>query len=550
MLMKCPNCNGVLVFDITNQMLKCTHCGGIFEPDLYEKDNSAQENEYEGLRLYTCRNCGAELLAHDDTAVTYCSYCGSETVLNTKMEGQRAPRYIIPFKISKQQCKNRFQKELRDKFYVPKELKDPDFIDRFRGIYIPYWMYYIKFREDPFDLQGSRSYTRGNYDYYEEYEVTAKIHDQGLYGVPYDASRNFDDSIAEEIAPFHREDLVDYRSGYLAGMYADCPNVGADVYEKDVKKKATDTAIADINKDFRGITLKYPSSEEEREAFFRTQYIGHDAVYLPVWFLTWKKGDRVAYAVVNGQTGKVHVDLPIDRGEFFKYSALAALVLFFILQMFLTVTSRTILSLSALLVLLVGYGFLSELKKIRNMENHVFDKGYLIQDSRDLSMSEKKREKIRKRSFSLSADSETDRKAWVVKVVLMTIAASFGMFIVLPLMLLVFDLVFSDTGAALALFLILILELIQFIRCLFISRHLKRKTSILTGLFGLAAVAAGFMTAVIAPVEDWWYYIGAMISLAAAVCMSLDLISRYNDLSTRPLPSFYERTGGNDHAKG
>ena len=317
-----------------------------------------------------------------------------------------------------------------------------------------------------------------------------------------------------------------------------------------MKKKATDTAIADINKDFRGITLKYPSSEEEREAFFRTQYIGHDAVYLPVWFLTWKKGDRVAYAVVNGQTGKVHVDLPIDRGEFFKYSALAALVLFFILQMFLTVTSRTILSLSALLVLLVGYGFLSELKKIRNMENHVFDKGYLIQDSRDLSMSEKKREKIRKRSFSLSADSETDRKAWVVKVVLMTLAASFGMFIVLPLMLLVFDLVFSDTGAALALFLILILELIQFIRCLFISRHLKRKTSILTGLFGLAAVAAGFMTAVIAPVEDWWYYIGAMISLAAAVCMSLDLISRYNDLSTRPLPSFYERTGGNDHAKG
>ena len=118
-------------------------------------------------------------------------------------------------------------------------------------------MYYIKFREDPFDLQGSRSYTRGNYDYYEEYEVTAKIHDQGLYGVPYDASRNFDDSIAEEIAPFHREDLVDYRSGYLAGMYADCPNVGADVYEKDVKKKATDTAIADINKDFRGIPFGF-----------------------------------------------------------------------------------------------------------------------------------------------------------------------------------------------------------------------------------------------------------------------------------------------------
>ena len=287
--MKCTNCNGTLYYNVDKKVLKCRHCGSTFDPQSFVRDMDASEFNWEGTILYTCRNCGAQLISLDDTAVTYCSYCGSETILKGQITGDRQPRMMIPFKVSKTKCKAIYKKELAKKLYVPDEFKDPEFIDKFRGVYIPYWMYYVKFRDNPIGLKGTKTYTRGNYDYYEEYEVVAKIHDNGLYGIPYDGSRNFDDSIAEEIAPFRRKDMIPFNPAYLAGMYADRANVEPHVYEDEVKERATEEAIRDIGQDFPGINLKFPGSIKEKEEFLQTTYQGQDTVYLPVWFLTWKK---------------------------------------------------------------------------------------------------------------------------------------------------------------------------------------------------------------------------------------------------------------------
>lgn len=540
--MKCPNCNGTLFFDVPKGVLKCKHCGSLFEPDEYSRNNFADETEWGDAILYTCRNCGAQLISMDDTAVTYCSYCGSETILSSQMSGDRKPRYLIPFKISKRKCKNIYTKELSKKLYVPDELKQPEFIEKFRAIYIPYWMYYVKFREDPFSLSGSKSYTRGKYDYYEEYEVAARIHDNGLYGIPYDGSRNFDDSIAQEIAPFSRNDMVEYNPAYLAGMYADRANVDAEIYAKEVTDRATEEAINDIRSDFKGINLQFPRTMQQKKEFLQTRYLGHDSVFLPVWFLTWRKDDRVAYAVVNGQTGKIHIDLPVDKNKFFLITLLIASVIFGALSLFVSVTAKFLTWVSALIVFLIGLGFHSEMKKIRDRENHVFDKGYLITDQKDLPMPEKTRERLRnkaedKMNASLGA-------ANILKIILLSI----GGFFILPVIIVFFELFANDSGSGVLIFFVLILQAILFIRELILARHLKDKSSVLTSFVALASVACNFMISVFQPVEDWWYYLGCIICLLAAGTMCLDLIDRFNDLSTRPLPSFYERKGGNDNA--
>ena len=41
----------------------------------------------------------------------------------------------------------------------------------------------------------------------------------------------------------------------------------------------------------------------------------------PVWFLTWRKNDRVAFLVMNGETGKISADLPVDIRRFLLGSA-------------------------------------------------------------------------------------------------------------------------------------------------------------------------------------------------------------------------------------
>lgn len=540
--MKCPNCNGTLVYDITKDVLKCKHCGSLIDTADYKRDNSADETEWGDAILFTCRNCGAQLISMDDTAVTYCSYCGSETILRSQMSGDRKPRYLIPFKISKRKCKNIYTKELSKKLYVPEELKQPEFIEKFRAIYIPYWMYYVKFREDPFSLSGYKSYTRGNYDYYEEYEVAAKIHDNGLYGIPYDGSRNFDDSIAQEIAPFSRKDLIPYNPAYLAGMYADRANVDAEVYEKEVTDRATEEAINDIRSDFKGINLIFPKNVQQQKEFLKTRYIGHDSIYLPVWFLTWRNNDRVAYAIINGQTGKIHIDLPVDKKKFSLITLLIAAIIFGVLSLFVSVTARFLTWISALIVFLIGLGFHSELKKIRDKDNHVFDKGYLITDQKDIPMSEKNRERLRNKAEQSMNSSIAAGNA--LKIILMCI----GSFFLLPIIIVFFSVFANDEGAVFLIFFIFILQAILFLRELLLARHLRDKSAILPSLVSLASVVCNLLISVYHPVEDWWYYLGSIVCLLAAGAMCSDLIDRYNDLSTRPLPSYYERKGGDDNA--
>ena len=126
--MKCPSCNGVLYYDIKNKNLKCRYCKSVFEIDDYNVNNTAEENDFADGKLYTCKNCGAELISANDEAVSYCSYCGSEAILEGAISGIKRPKLIIPFRISKTECKNIYKRALEKKAYVPSEFKDPDFI--------------------------------------------------------------------------------------------------------------------------------------------------------------------------------------------------------------------------------------------------------------------------------------------------------------------------------------------------------------------------------------------------------------------------------------
>ena len=93
--------------------------------------------------IFTCPQCGGEILSTDDTAAGFCSFCGASTVLYSRMQKEHKPAYIIPFAKSKDDCKQAYMSLMKKAIFAPKELKDPKFIDGFRGIYMPYWTYYV-----------------------------------------------------------------------------------------------------------------------------------------------------------------------------------------------------------------------------------------------------------------------------------------------------------------------------------------------------------------------------------------------------------------------
>ena len=77
--------------------------------------------------------------------------------------------------------------------FTPHAFKDPKFIDRFRPIYTPYWVYDIMINGNGV-IKGEKEYRKGNYDITEFYDVTFNV-ESNYDGISYDASSSFNDDI-------------------------------------------------------------------------------------------------------------------------------------------------------------------------------------------------------------------------------------------------------------------------------------------------------------------------------------------------------------------
>ena len=165
---KCKNCGGDLVLNIAMQQLKCPFCDSVFPVSEYENAKEVKEQETYETTIYTCTQCGAEIMTTDNTAVTFCSYCGTEANLQGRLAREKRPKYIIPFKQTKEQCKAIYSENVKKQPYAPKEFTSPEYLENFRGIYIPYWEINVGFGKNP-ELEVTEEYTSGGYDYTDEY---------------------------------------------------------------------------------------------------------------------------------------------------------------------------------------------------------------------------------------------------------------------------------------------------------------------------------------------------------------------------------------------
>ena len=171
---ECPNCGGNLKFDIPTQQLACAYCGTQLDPYAIQKETDAAEQNYFETTVYTCPQCAGEIISMDNEAASFCSFCGASTILSSRISKEKRPRFIIPFKKTKEDCKQAYAKKMRSAFFVPKELKNPEYIDGFRGIYMPYWTYQMT-QKDSVILKGKKSYRKGDYIITDHYDLSGDL---------------------------------------------------------------------------------------------------------------------------------------------------------------------------------------------------------------------------------------------------------------------------------------------------------------------------------------------------------------------------------------
>ena len=347
---KCPNCGGTLTFDSTTQKMTCPYCDSEIDVEaLRDYDNGLehftqqdqmnwenpgqvwQEGETEGMRVYVCKSCGGQIIGDANLGATKCPYCGNPVVLMGQFSGDMKPDYIIPFKLNKEAAKAAYLEHLKGKKLLPKLFKDQNHIDEIKGVYVPFWLFNGTARGAA-QFEGTRIRTwmdnRNSYTETSYYDIR-RAGNVDFENIPADGSSSMPDDLMESIEPFDFSQAVDFQTAYLSGYLADKYDILSEEQSERINERVKRTimdALVSTTSGYSTIALKNGSVDLKAKVKY---------ALLPVWLLSTTYQGKNHLFCMNGQTGKMVGDLPIDNGKLWKYrlmwTGIIAVIIFVIL---------------------------------------------------------------------------------------------------------------------------------------------------------------------------------------------------------------------------
>ncbi len=343
---KCPACNGAIQFDSSIQKMKCPYCDSEFDmqalasldealnnvaPDNMEWNTTAgqqwQAGEADGLRVYVCNACGGEVVGDETTAATSCPYCDNPVVMMGQFAGDLRPDLVIPFKLDKKAAIAGLKRHYQGKKLLPRVFKNENHIKEIKGVYVPFWLFDADIQANvQYKASTIRRWSDSNYNYTEtSFFAINRAGMVSFDAVPVDGSTKMPDDLMESIEPFNLNEAVDFQTAYLAGYLADKYDVSSQesILRANARiKKSTEDAFKSTIGAYDTVTTEFSQINLQNG---QAKY----ALY-PVWLLNTEwKGKKYTFAM-NGQTGKMVGDLPVDkslsRKFMFLYTAIGAAV--------------------------------------------------------------------------------------------------------------------------------------------------------------------------------------------------------------------------------
>ncbi len=320
---KCPGCGAALIYEGGTEDLKCPHCGKTvkvrdiaFEKNEEEvlaagkAEDERIDNAGNKIREFQCPSCGAALVTTDDTAATQCAFCGSPTLIESRLTGEFKPQKILPFRFDKAQAQEYFKTWKGTGKLTPNSFKSKAVMDKVTGVYVPYWLYSYNCQAD-IHADGMRTRVMENAK--ERVIMTDHFDVQrtntGQYvGIPFDASNKMPDDSMAAIEPFDYNALTDFSFPYLAGFQAEKYNFSADEMKdtarERVRQDIINAAVGEIE-GYESVNLLDANVQFLEEAA--------NYVMLPVWTLNYEYMGKSYPLYMNGQTGVIDGVLPASR---------------------------------------------------------------------------------------------------------------------------------------------------------------------------------------------------------------------------------------------
>ncbi len=335
---KCPQCGANTAYSASEGGLICTHCGYYEAPEKPAAGRKAIRFEFtletmdrssqgwgEARKELACQSCGALTTIPTDSLSHTCPFCGSNEVLQrSAAQDHIRPRYLIPFKIEAEACKQLTRSWMGSSWMTPSSLKNLANIPAFNGIYLPFWTFdattHANWRAEVGHIETERYYDNGEWKTrtVTRWKWEAELAELKSLRPGRARDKAFKRQIDQANPGLRSGELTPYEAKYLAGLNAKAYDVPLEeaweIGRREMREQTRDACLAQASSNqVRNFNMNLDFAEES------WQY-----VLLPVYLTTYRVGEASYQVMVNGQNGLISGQRPADWNKI--WLAIAALI--------------------------------------------------------------------------------------------------------------------------------------------------------------------------------------------------------------------------------
>ncbi len=327
----CKQCGGRIAYEPGVQSLKCSHCGAVNPIEVrdeaieeldFDRFLAEQANQEAKLEVVTvkCSGCGASSTLPPNVVSGACPFCGTNLVVKSGTTSTLLkPKSLLPFAIDQKAALQRLQDWLSGLWFAPFGFKKAQkSVDRFAGVYIPYWTFDAHTESDYSGERGDAYYITESYTTTENGRTVTRTRQvrhirwspaAGHVALDFDdllvlASHSLPDKHTAALEPWDLENLTPFDEKFLAGFRTEAYQVTLE-QGFDQARAAMETPIAQaVRRDIGG--------DEQRIHALDTRYsaITFKHILLPIWISAFRYQDKVFRFLINGRTGEVQGERP------------------------------------------------------------------------------------------------------------------------------------------------------------------------------------------------------------------------------------------------
>jgi predicted RNA-binding Zn-ribbon protein involved in translation (DUF1610 family) len=323
---KCPQCGASTAFSAEDGGLTCKNCGYYEPPRQQAVGKQAKQYEFTvetmaraaqgwgvARKEMECQNCGAFTSVPVESLTHTCPFCGSNKVIQREApQDVLRPRFLIPFKIDQKACHSIARQWLGSSWMTPSNLSKIGTLANFTGVYLPFWTITAAtsadWKAEVGHQQTERYRENGEWKErtvtvwrWESGHVDLQINDLVIEG-----TARLSQKLLSSIKQFDMESLAPYEAKYLPGMQAQAYDVALE--------KAWEIGRQQMREQTRSACVSRASTSQVRNFSMNLDFSEESWRYvlLPVYLSTYSLEGKVFQVMINGQTGTISGQRPVD----------------------------------------------------------------------------------------------------------------------------------------------------------------------------------------------------------------------------------------------